>query len=182
VAKNIEMDKSISGKSMAIGLLIITIAGLGLLDSSTAAITKNNIQAVAQQDQVTTTTFSEKGTIIPLTVINPRTGEYTLAGTWTMDVNEGKVTNFTAEMQVEGHPVTHQLMNFRQAADEEFELDADNSGEIRGTADMMHDNNIAHRNVSTNITIDRGVVMSVTLDIVDLGYPINPTIYGLTES
>jgi hypothetical protein len=37
-----------------------------------------------------------------------------------------------------------------------------------------------HRNVDTNITIDRGVVMSVTPDITDLG--IEPTIYGLTES
>jgi hypothetical protein len=146
------------------------------------ALVGDSINMLYAQDQVTTTTFSEKGTIIPLTVINPQTGEYTLAGTWTMDVNEGKVTNFTAEMQVEGHPVTHQLMNFRQASDEVFELGADSSGEIRGTADMMHDNNIAHRNVSTNITIDRGVVMSVTLDIVELGYPINLTIYGLTES
>jgi hypothetical protein len=142
----------------------------------------NSINMLYAQDQVTTTTFSEKGRIIPLSVINPKTGEYTLAGTWTMDVNEGNVTNFTVEMQVEGHPVTHQLMNFRQAANEVFELDADNSGEIRGTADMIHNNNIVHRNVSTNIAIDRGVVMSVTLDIVDLGYPINPTIYGLTES
>jgi hypothetical protein len=136
----------------------------------------NSSAMLYAQDQITTT-FSDKGMILPLTVINPKTGEYILEGTWNMNVNEGKVTNFTAEMQVEGHPVTHQLMNFRQAADEVFELDADNSGEIRGTADMMHNNNIAHRNVSTNITIDRGVVMSVTLDIVDLGYPINPTMY-----
>ena len=36
-----------------------------------------------------------------------------------------------------------------------------------------------HRNVDTNITIDRGVVMSVIPDITDLG--ILPTIYGLTD-
>ena len=36
---------------MAIGLLIITIAGLGLLDSSTGTIMNNNTQAVAQQEQ-----------------------------------------------------------------------------------------------------------------------------------
>jgi hypothetical protein len=166
----IQKIKIITGLLVAVDLVVVF------------ALVGDSINMLYAQDQVTTTTFSEKGTIIPLTVINPKTGEYTLAGTWTMDVNKGKVTNFTAEMQVEGHPVIHKLMNFRQAADEVFELDADNSGEIRGTADMMHDNNIAYSNVSTNIAIDRGVVMSVTLDIADLGYPINPTIYGLTES
>ena len=29
------------------------------------------------------------------------TYEYILAGTWNMDVNQGRVTNFTADMQVE---------------------------------------------------------------------------------
>jgi hypothetical protein len=71
-------------------------------------------------------------------------------------------------------------MNFRQAANEVFELDADNSGEISGTMDLGLNNNIVHRNVGTNITIDRGVVMSVMPDIVDIG--IQPTIYGLIDS
>jgi hypothetical protein len=61
-----------------------------------------------------------------------------------------------------------------------FELDADNSGEISGTMDLGLNNNIVHRNVGTNITIDRGVVMSVMPDIVDIG--IQPTIYGLIDS
>jgi hypothetical protein len=30
--------------------------------------------------------------------------------------------------------------------------------------------NIVHRNVSTNITIDRGVLISITPDIHDIGY------------
>jgi hypothetical protein len=101
-----------------------------------------------------------------------------------MDVNQGRVTNFTADMQVElyngSNPHSHQLLNFKQAANEVFALTADKIGEIRGTMDLGLNNTIVHRNVDTNITIDRGVVMSVTPDITDLG--IEPTIYGLTES
>lgn len=55
------MDKSISGKSMVIGLLIITIAGLGLLDSSTGTITNNNTQAVAQQERIDNATRVKVG-------------------------------------------------------------------------------------------------------------------------
>ena len=159
------------------GLLLVE---LGLV----FALVGNNSNMLFAQDQVTTTTFSGKGTIIPLTVINPKTDEYILAGNWNMDVNAGRVTNFTADMQVElyggANPHSHQFMNFSQAANEVFELDADNSGEISGTMDLGLNNNIVHRNVGTNITIDRGVVMSVMPDIVDIG--IQPTIYGLTES
>jgi hypothetical protein len=143
----------------------------------------NNSNMAFAQDQVTTTTFSSKGTILPLTVIHPKTNEHILAGTWNIDVNEGRVTNFTADMQVElcdgSNPHSHQFMNFRQLANELFELDAYNSGQIRGIMDLGLNNNIVHRNVGTNITIDRGVVMSVTPDIVDLG--IQPTIYGFIE-
>jgi hypothetical protein len=159
------------------GLLLVE---LGLV----FALVGNNSNMLFAQDQVTTTTFSGKGTILPLTVINPKTDEYILAGNWNMDVNEGRVTNFTADMQVElydgSNPHSHQFMNFRQAANEVFELDANNSGEISGTMDLGLNNNIVHRNVGTNITIDRGVVMSVMPDIVDIG--IQPTIYGLIES
>ena len=159
------------------GLLLVE---LGLV----FALVGNNSNMLFVQDQVTTTTFSGKGTILPLTVINPKTDEYILAGNWNMDVNKGRVTNFTADMQVElydgSNPHSHQFMNFRQAANEVFELDADNSGEISGTMDLGLNNNIVHRNVGTNITIDRGVVMSVMPDIVDIG--IQPTIYGLIES
>ena len=130
------------------------------------------------QDQVTTTTFSNKGTILPYQ-LNPKTGEYVIGGTWNMEVNEGSVTNFTADMQFEVYnglnPHSHQLMNFRQAS-EVFELDINNSGEIRGTLDIGTNNNIVHRNVSTNIAIDRGVVISFKPDV--LGH-ITPTIYGV---
>jgi nogalonic acid methyl ester cyclase/aklanonic acid methyl ester cyclase len=125
-------------------------------------------------------TFSIKGTILPLTVINPITDEYILAATWNMDVNQGNVTNFTADMQVElydgSNPHSHQFLNFKQAN----EVFADNIGEIRGTMDLGLNNTIVHRNVDTNITIERGVLMSITPDITDLG--IEPTIYGLTDS
>jgi hypothetical protein len=39
--------------------------------------------------------------MLPLTVKNPMTDEYILAGNWNMDVNQRRVTNFTADMQVE---------------------------------------------------------------------------------
>lgn len=145
----------------------------------------NNANILFATDLETSTpTFSIKGTILPLTVINPITDEYILAGTWNMDVNQGRVTNFTADMQVElydgSNPHSHQFMNFRQAPNEVFVLTADNIGEIRGTMDLGLNNTIVHRNVDTNITMDRGVVMSITPDITDLG--IEPAIYGLTDS
>jgi hypothetical protein len=128
--------------------------------------------------------LSVKGTIIPHTVINPITGEYILTGNWNMDVKEGKIVNFTADVIVElyngSNPHSHQFTNFRQVEGEIFSLTTDNSGAIRGNMDLGLNNDIVHRNVSTTITIDRGVVLSVSPDIVDLG--IQPIIYGLTES
>ena len=101
-----------------------------------------------------------------------------------MDVKEGKIIIFTADVQVElyegSNHHSHQCTNFRQVEGEIFSLTTDNSGAIRGTMDLGLNNDIVHRNVSTIITIDRGVVLSVSQDIVDLG--IQPTIYGLTES
>jgi hypothetical protein len=142
-----------------------------------------NTNLASAQDQVTTPTFADKGSILPLTVINPKTGEYILAGTWNLDVNRGKVTNFITAMQVElydgSNPHSHQFMNFKQAGNEAFELDANNNGEIRGTIDLGLNNNIVHRNVCTNITIDRGVLMSVTPNVVDEG--LQPTIYGIMD-
>ena len=112
----------------------------------------NNSNMLFGQDQVKTTTFSGKGTILPLTVINPITDEYILAGNWSMDANEGRIINFTACMQVElydgSNPHSHQFTNFRQAANEKFELDSDNTGEIRGIMDLGLNNNIVHRNVA----------------------------------
>ena len=75
--------------------------------------------------------------------------------------------------------------NHRQADNELFELAANNGREIRGTKDIGLNNNIAHRNVTTNIIIDRGVVLSITPDLVGSrihGLSTNPTIYGLIES
>src|ERR671911_1945268 len=166
-------------KKVRVPLLVTVLSMVFLL------VWNNNSNVLFATDQVTNApTFSIKGTIFPLTVINPITDEYILAGTWNMDVNQGRVTNFTADMQVElydgSNPHSHQFMNFRQAANEVFELDADNSGELSGTMDLGLNNNIVHRNVGTNITIDRGVVMSVMPDIVDIG--IQPTIYGLIDS
>jgi hypothetical protein len=99
-----------------------------------------------------------------------------------MDVNEGRVKNFTADMQFkvynESNPHSHQLTNFRQVYGEVFELDLNNTGEIRDKMDIGMNNNIVHRNTSTNIAIDRGVVISFKPDV--LGH-ITPTIYGVVE-
>ena len=59
------------------------------------------------------------------------------------------------------------------------------SGEIRGTIDIGINKNIVHRDVNIKIAVDRGVLMSVTPDVI--GSKIhqlstNPTIYGLIES
>jgi len=166
-------------KKVIVLLLVIELSMVFVL------VLNNNSNVLFASAQVLNApTFSVKGTIVPLTVINPITDEYILAGIWNMDVNEGKVTNFTADMQVElydgSNPHSHQFVNFKQAANEALVLTADKRGEIRGTMDLGLNNTIVHRNVDTNITIDRGVVMSVTPDITDLG--ILPTIYGLTES
>jgi predicted ester cyclase len=166
-------------KKVRVSLLVIVLSVVFLL------VWNHNSNVLFATDQVTNSpTFSIKGTMLPLTVINPITDEYILAGTWNMDVNQGRVTNFTADMQVElydgSNPHSHQFLNFKQAANEVFALTADKIGEIRGTMDLGLNNTIVHRNVDTNITIDRGVVMSVTPDITDLG--IEPTIYGLTDS
>ncbi|HKG86755.1 MAG TPA: hypothetical protein VKA95_00405 [Nitrososphaeraceae archaeon] len=159
------------------------LTGLSVVQLGMVFALVGNTNLASAQDQVTAANFTDKGSILPLTVINPKTGEYILAGTWNLDVNKGKVTNFTADMKVELYnelnPHSHQFMNFKQAGNEEFELDANNSGEIRGKIDLGLNNNIVHRNVSTNITIDRGVLMSVTPRVADEG--LQPTIYGIID-
>jgi hypothetical protein len=143
-----------------------------------------NTNMASAQEQGTATNFSDKGSILPLTVINPKIGEYILAGKWNLDVNRGKVSNFTADMQVDlydgSNPHSHKFMNFKQAGSEILELDASNTGEISGIMDLGLNNNIVHSNVKTNITLDRGVLITITPDIRDLG--IQPTIYGIIDS
>ncbi len=160
------------------GLLVVAVQ-LGIVFALVG-----NTNLVSAQDSAAATTFTSKGEILPLTLINPKTGEYIVNGNWNMDVNDGKVTNFTADMQVElydgSNPHSHQFMNFKQAGNEVFEPEASKSGEIRGIMDLGLNNNIVHRNVSTSITIDRGVLISVTPEIHDLG--IQPTIYGIIDS
>jgi hypothetical protein len=159
------------------------LTGLSVLQLGIVFALVGNTNLVSAQGQVTAANFNDKGSILPLTVINPKTGEYILAGTWNLDVNKGKVTNFRADMQVElydkSNPHSHQFMNFKQAGNEEFELDVNNNGKIRGTIDLGLNNNIVHRNVITNITIDRGVLMSVTPNVADEG--LQPTIYGIID-
>ena len=56
-----DKNKTISEKSMAIGLLIVAIAGFGLLDSGTRIIMNNNTQAEARQEQANNPTRVEAG-------------------------------------------------------------------------------------------------------------------------
>jgi hypothetical protein len=46
--------------------------------------------------------------------------------------------------------------------------------------DLGLNNNIVHSNVKTNITLDRGMLITITPDIHDLG--IQPTICGVIDS
>jgi hypothetical protein len=165
-------------KKTTVPLLVMGLAMIFIL------VWNSDSSLLFATDQVTNMpTLSLKGTIIPLTVINPVTDEYILSGNWNMDISDGNVTNFTADMRVElydgSKPHSHQFMNFRQAANEVFSLNAYKVGEIRGKMDLGLNNTIVHRNVDAKITIDRGVIMSVTPAITDLG--IRPTIYGITD-
>jgi plastocyanin len=56
-----DKNKNISEKSLITGLLIVAIAGFGLLGSGTGIIVNNNTQAEAQQEQGNNTTRVEAG-------------------------------------------------------------------------------------------------------------------------
>jgi hypothetical protein len=90
---SIKMKQDI--KKLIISLLVMDLCMILVLEWNVGA------NVIFGTDQMTKTpTFSLQESIFPLTVINPVTDEYILYGTWNIDVSEGRVINFKADMVI----------------------------------------------------------------------------------
>ena len=94
--------------------------------------------------------------------------KFILSGDWSMSVDQGKLTNFTANFYT--GPVngannhTHQLSNFRVNNQSPIQLNPDNSLSISGILDVGTQGNKAWNNVNTTVVISKGRTISISLD------------------
>ena len=80
------MPKGFLVISSAIAVSLIFFVGIG-----------NHVGQVFAQAGTATTTFSAQGTINSLTILSP-INKFVLGGTWSMNVQSGKVTTFAILM------------------------------------------------------------------------------------
>ena len=81
-------------KKVRVSLLVIVLSMVFVLVWNNNNNNNNNNSNVlfATAQMTDAPTFSVKGTMLPLTVINPTPDEYILADTWNMDVKQGRAT------------------------------------------------------------------------------------------
>ena len=168
--KKISMKrKTIFGVAVSIAVLVIVISSISALNQTII------IGALAQP--ASTSTFDMDGVISSLVLGVPENTKnvdmttvqkFILSGDWSMSVDQGKLTNFTANFYT--GPVngannhTHQLSNFRVNNQSPIQLNPDNSLSISGILDVGTQGNKAWNNVNTTVVISKGRTISISLD------------------
>ena len=95
--------------------------------------------------------------------------KFILSGDWTMDVNQGNLTDFSASFYTgpingaENH--THQLSNFRVNDNAPVQLSSDKSVSVAGLVDVGTNGNKAWDNVNATFDISKG--RSITINVAD---------------
>ena len=95
--------------------------------------------------------------------------KFILSGDWTMDVNQGNLTDFSASFYTgpingaENH--THQLSNFRVNDNTPIQLSSDKSVSVAGLVDVGTNGNKAWDNVNVTVDISKG--RSITISLAD---------------
>ena len=161
--------KTIFGVAVSIAVLVIVISSISALNQTII------IGALAQP--ASTSTFDMDGVISSLVLGVPENTKnvdmttvqkFILSGDWSMSVDQGKLTNFTANFYT--GPVngannhTHQLSNFRVNNQSPIQLNPDNSLSISGILDVGTQGNKAWNNVNTTVVISKGRTISISLD------------------
>jgi hypothetical protein len=132
--------------------------------------------AVAQTSNAATDTFEMDGQIGSLVLgmpPNTKTVDMTpvpkfiLSGDWNMNVDKGKLADFTADFYtgpvngVENH--THQLSNFRTNEKAPIQLSSDKSISLSGIVDVGTNGNKAWDNVNATVDISKGRAITISL-------------------
>lgn len=165
-------------KRKAMLQIAVSIALLAIVVLIVASLNQT-IKITALAQTTTTSTFDMDGVISSLVLGVPENTKiidmttvqkFILSGDWSMRVDQGKLTNFTANFYT--GPVngannhTHQLSNFR-VNNSHIQLNPDNSLSISGLLDVGTGGNKAWNNVNATVVISKGRTISISLDDTD---------------
>ena len=112
--------------------------------------------------------------------------KFILSGDWTMNVNQGNLTDFSASFYTgpvngaENH--THQVSNFRINENTPIQLSPDKSVSISGIVDVGTNGNKAWDNVNATVDISKG--RSITISLADADterHFMGQQIYGIVQ-
>jgi hypothetical protein len=182
----------------AIALLVIAIV------TCTASNQITNTAALAQTiaadaTSTPTSTFDMNGAISSLvlgmppntkTVDMTTVQKFILSGDWSMDVNQGKLTNFKGNFYT--GPVnggtsnhTHQLSNFRISSSSNnspIQLTPDKSVSISGIVDVGTNGKKAWNDVNATVVVSKGRTIAISLADADTqSHFMGQQIYGIIK-
>ena len=112
--------------------------------------------------------------------------KFILSGDWTMNVNQGNLTDFSASFYTgpvngaENH--THQVSNFRINENTPIQLSPDKSVSLSGIVDVGTNGNKAWDNVNATVDISKG--RSITISLADADterHFMGQQIYGIVQ-
>jgi hypothetical protein len=175
-------------------LIIIVLATISLLMTFSGMTNLNVLsKAVAQTPPINT--FEMDGQIGSLVLgLPPNTKsvdittvpKFILSGTWNMNVNQGKLTDFSASFYTgpvngaENH--THQLSHFRVNENTPAQLSPDKSISLSGIVDVGTNGNKAWDDVNATVDISKG--RSITISLADADterHFMGQEIYGIVK-
>jgi hypothetical protein len=161
--------------------IALVLAGLLLLPIPSHMIGQNfkiSTTVLAQTSDDAANTFEMDGQIGSLvlgmppdtkTVDMTTVPKFILSGNWNMNIDKGKLTDFTADFYTgpvngaENH--THQLSNFRTNENTPIQLSPDKSISLSGILDVGTNGKKAWDNVNATVDISKG--RSITISLAD---------------
>ena len=155
---------------------LISLIILGTIVIPTTLVARNNFYTVYAQDcatQTGTTNFSADGTIAS------SLGDFILVGPWKLDVMNGKVSDFKANittvLRAGEKEHVHLMSNFQQDPGTKAELNINNTGTIKGTLNIGLNKKLDEwARVPTIISLKNGETISIVLNDSSKAYPASP--------
>lgn len=112
--------------------------------------------------------------------------KFILSGQWTMNIDQGNLTDFSASFYTgpvngaENH--THQLSNFRVSNNAPIQLSSDKSVSLSGVVDVGTNGNKAWDNVNATLDVSKGRSISISLADEDTQrHFMGQEIYGIVQ-
>ena len=148
----------------------------GANDTSTSGnMTSSNTTGSSTSGMNDTSTAQQDETELP----------YIVSGDWSLDVQDGNVSDFTANFTMVHTDGTgrhiHDVSNFQASNGSTVQLEEDGVTFIFGTSDVMTNGSSAWTAVDTLIVIENGNAASITLSTEDDHFKGQP-LYGIVDS